>query len=217
MVRRYRSTGTDPPFLASVACMGPLSAVTWPLRTERLSIHRATTADAEATWVWRRLPEVGEWISSASTDFETYRARFAEPARLLNELVIGLEDSADPGNRGRLIGDVMVRIEDGWAQAEVAEQARNAQAELGWTLDPDFQGRGYATEAVRAVIGACFGPLGLHRVYAGCFAANEPSWRVMERLGMRREEFSRKSSLHRSGEWLDGIVYGLLAEEWQDR
>jgi RimJ/RimL family protein N-acetyltransferase len=195
--------------------MDPLAAVTWPLRTERLSIHRATTEDVEATWAWRKLPEVGEWISSAPTEFETYRARFAEPERLLTELVIALEDPADPEHRGRLIGDVMLRIENGWAQAEVVEDARGTQAELGWTLDPAFQGRGYATEAVRAVIGACFGPLGLRRVHAGCFAANEPSWRVMERLGMRREEHSRATGLHRSGVWMDGMNYGLLAEEWR--
>ncbi|WP_460790284.1 GNAT family N-acetyltransferase [Microbacterium lacusdiani] len=124
-----------------------------------------------------------------------------------DQLVIERED--------QLIGDVMLRIEDGWAQAEVAEQGRGVQAELGWTLDPAHQGRGYATEALRAVIGACFTQLGLRRVHAGCLAANEPSWRVMERLGMRREEHSRKTGLHRSGEWMDGMNYGLLAEEWR--
>ena len=74
-----------------------------------------------------------------------------------------------------------------------------------------------ACEAVSAVIDLCFGPLGLRRVHAGCFAANEPSWRLMERLGMRREESSRKTALHRSGEWMDGLTYGLLAEEWAGR
>ncbi|MDP3951527.1 GNAT family N-acetyltransferase, partial [Microbacterium sp.] len=108
-----------------------------------------------------------------------------------------------------------VRIEDAWAQLEVTDDAKGVQAELGWALDPAFAGRGYATEAVSAAIDVCFGPLGLHRVHAGCFADNEPSWRLMERIGMRREEFSRKTALHRSGEWMDGMNYGLLSEEWQ--
>lgn len=196
--------------------MDPLTAVPWPLRTERLTIRRATADDVEATWVWRRLPEVGEWITRAPEDIETYAAQFTEEARLAMMLVVALDDPADSDHRGRLIGDVMVRIGDGWAQAEVADAARGTEAELGWTLDPAFQGRGYATEAIRAVIGACFGPLGLRRIHAGCFAANEPSWRVMERLGMRREEFSRGTGLHRSGVWMDGMNYGLLAEEWDD-
>ncbi|GAA1466874.1 N-acetyltransferase [Microbacterium thalassium] len=192
-----------------------LTAVTWPVRTERLQIRRATPADAAATWVWRRLPEVGEWITSAPDDYETYRALFTDPARLAIQLVIELDDEADPDHRGRLIGDVMLRVEDGWAQTEVREQGVATQAELGWTLDPAHHGRGYATEAVRAVIDICFGPLGLRRVHAGCFAANEPSWRMMERLGMRREEYSRATGLHRSGVWLDGMDYGLLADEWR--
>jgi RimJ/RimL family protein N-acetyltransferase len=39
----------------------------------------------------------------------------------------------------------------------------------------------------------------------------------MERLGMRREEHNVRDSLHRSGEWLDGLGYALLAEEWRTR
>ena len=48
-----------------------------------------------------------------------------------------------------------------------------------------------------------------------CFADNAPSWRLMERVGMRREAYNVKDSLHRSGEWLDGMMYGLLADEWR--
>ena len=109
----------------------------------------------------------------------------------------------------------MLQIADGWAQAEVAEQARGVQAELGWVFHPDHTRRGYATEAVRALIRLCFDDLGLRRVTAGCFAANESSWRLMERVGMRRESYSVRESLHRSGEWLDGMEYALLADEWR--
>ena len=117
-------------------------------------------------------------------------------------------------NDGRVIGDLMVRVEDGWAQRSMEHLAAGCQAALGWVMSPDATGRGFATEAVRAAIDLCFGPLGLRRVHAGCFADNEPSWRLMERLGMRREEFSRATALHMSGEWLDTMVYAVLAEEW---
>jgi len=192
-----------------------LTAISWPLRTARLSIRRATNADAEPTWAWWSLPKVGEWVTSAPTDFETYRARFVDQARLPSLLVVALDDPQDPEHRGQLIGDIMLRIEDGWAQTEVQDRARSVQAELGWTLDPALQGHGYSTEAVHAVIGICFGALGLRRVHAGCFAANKASWRMMERLGMRREEHSIGTALHRSGVWMDGMNYGLLAEEWK--
>jgi RimJ/RimL family protein N-acetyltransferase len=90
------------------------------------------------------------------------------------------------------------------------------QAELGWCLDPSHQGRGYATEAVTALMRLCFEDLGLRRVTANCFADNEESWRLMERLGMRREIHTLRESLHRSGKWMDGMGYALLAEEWRE-
>jgi RimJ/RimL family protein N-acetyltransferase len=115
---------------------------------------------------------------------------------------------------GVVIGDLMLAPEDAWAQTEVAEQAKGVQAEIGWCLDPGAEGNGYATEAVRELIRISFEELGLRRLIANAFAANEPSWRLMERVGMRREVYTVKESLHRSGEWMDGIGYALLAEEW---
>ena len=108
----------------------------------------------------------------------------------------------------------MLRREDGWAQREVADQARGVQAELGWAFDPAYSGHGYATEAVRELLRYCFEELGLRRVTANCFLDNVSSWRLMERVGMRRELHAVRESLHRSGRWLDGAGYAILAEEW---
>jgi len=188
------------------------ASAAWPTRTARLEIRACTVDDLDAVWEYRRLPEVNEWLGRAPATLEAFRETYSEPARLASTYVI---ERLGAGEVDRtLIGDVMVLIEDGWAQAEVADRAEGVQAELGWVLHPAHTGRGYATEAMRAVIDTCFGPLGLRRVHAGCFTVNEPSWRLMERLGMRREEDSRKTGLHRSGEWMDGLNYALLAEEW---
>src|SRR5687767_2931206 len=61
------------------------------------------------------------------------------------------------------------------------------QAEIGFTFNPDYGGRGYATRAVNACLGFAFSALGMHRVMAAVDVRNERSWRLMERLGMRRE------------------------------
>ncbi|MGO4679663.1 GNAT family N-acetyltransferase [Microbacterium sp. 2MCAF23] len=185
-----------------------LERLTLPLRTERLIVRASTPADSAAVWRYRRLDEVSRWLTTAPADTEEFRAHFTDPERLAITLLVEL-----PG--AGVIGDIMVRVEDAWSQSEVRAQAAGVQAELGWAMDPAQQARGYATEAVRAVMAACFTVLGLRRVSAGCFAANEASWRMMERLGMRREEHSRRTALHRSGEWMDGMNYGILAEEWR--
>lgn len=183
-----------------------LPALAHPMRTERLTLRPATADDADSTWSYRRLESVGEWLTEVPTDLEAYRATFADPARLAATVVVELD--------GELIGDFMLRIEDAWAQAEVADQAQARQAELGWVLDPAHSGQGYATEAVRGLLEYCFTSLGVHRVIATCFLVNDTSWRLMERVGMRRELHALRESLHRSGRWLDTVAYAILAEEW---
>jgi RimJ/RimL family protein N-acetyltransferase len=183
-----------------------LDTITWPSRTHRLTLRPATLDDLEATWQFRRLESVSRCITRAPGTLEEYRTEFEDADRLASTLVVQLD--------GDVVGDLMLRVEDAWAQAEIAEEARGVQAELGWVLHPDRAGHGYATEAVRELIRLCFEDLGLRRVTANCFAGNEASWRLMERVGMRRELHTVRESLHRSGEWLDGLGYALLADEW---
>lgn len=59
--------------------------------------------------------------------------------------------------------------------------------EVAWRLARPFWGKGYATEAARAAIDDGFGRLHLDEVVAVTVPANSASWRVMERLGMRRD------------------------------
>jgi RimJ/RimL family protein N-acetyltransferase len=186
-----------------------LAAVGWPVRTQRLQLRPVTVADVEATWHYRRLPEVSEWLPRTGEDRDAYLGAMTAPDRMAKTLAILLGD--------RIIGDAMVAVEDGWAQVEVADRARRCQAELGYALDPAYSGRGYATEAVAELLRVCFEDLGLRRVVAQCFADNEPSWRLMERLGMRRETHTLRESLHRTRGWVDGYAYALLAEEWRAR
>ncbi len=186
-----------------------LDAVAWPVRTSRLTIRPPRADDYEATWRYRRLEAVTSWITAHLATLDEHAEWFSDPDSLAKSLVVELD--------GDIIGDLMLKVQDGWSQAEVAETAHDVQADLGWCFDPSFQGQGYATEAVRAVLRICFEDLGLRRVTADCFAANEPSWRLMERLGMRREVHAVRESLHRSGEWMDSYGYALLADEWREQ
>ena len=184
----------------------PLATVDWPRRTARLTIRPACAEDADATWGFRRLDSVCRWLTDGPVPREVYRARFADPARLSSTLVIEFE--------GEVIGDLMLRVDDAWAQTEVVDRARGSQAELAWVLAPGFEGHGYATEAAHELIRLAFEELGVRRVTATCFADNEASWRLMERVGMRRELHAVGDALHRSGEWLDTYGYALLREGW---
>ncbi len=180
------------------------STLSRPLRTPRLLLRAATPRDAEVTWEYRRLETVGEWLREVPSDLESYRLRFAQPDGLASMIVAEYQ--------GRVVGDFMLRIVDCWAQAGTAPQYREAQ--LGCVLDPSWMGRGFATEGVRALLEECFVELGLHRATGRSFLANEASWRVMERVGMRREQHAVRESLHRTRGWLDTVIYAILDDEY---
>jgi aminoglycoside 6'-N-acetyltransferase len=103
---------------------------------------------------------------------------------------------------GQLIGDC--------AAMPSADDPR--QCEIGFTIAPGYQGRGYATEAARLLVGYLFGR-GKHRITASCDARNAGSVAVLERLAMRREGHLRQSTWAK-GEWTDDLLYALLHEEW---
>ena len=186
-----------------------LEAVAWPVRTARLSIRPMERADVEPTWSYRRLPEVFEWLGHDCSSLEWYAEFMSDATRLTHTLVVEHDD--------HVVGDLYLGITDAWSHSDVADRAKGVQAELGWAFDPAFGGRGLATEAAAELVRVCFEDLGLRRVKALCFADNEPSWRLMERLGMRREEYAVRDSLHRTKGWLDGMTYALLADEWRAR
>ena len=91
--------------------------------------------------------------------------------------------------------------------------------ELGYIFNPDYQRRGYATEATRAVIDYTFGELNAHRVVAHCSPLNTGSWKVLEKCGFRREGLQKKNIFFHhdaagNPEWFDSYDYALLADEF---
>ena len=176
------------------------------MRSDRLTLRRPRAGDADATFEYRRVPEVADWLTVLPTDPSAWAERFARPD-VQSTMVILERD-------GEVVGELSIRLQDAWSQEEVADRASRVEAEIGWVIAPAHQGLGYATEAAHAALEICFGHLGLRRVTAGCFVENEASWRIMEKLGMRREYHSRRDGLHRTRGWLDGYQYALLAEEW---
>ena len=90
------------------------------------------------------------------------------------------------------------------------------RAELGYWIGVPFWGRGYATEAARAVVAFGFEMLGLNRIYAHHFAGNAASGRVLEKIGMRHEGRSRQH-IQKWDRFIDLENYGLLRMSLQEK
>lgn len=92
----------------------------------------------------------------------------------------------------------------------------NRNTSLGYWLAAEAQGRGTMTAVVSALLDHAFYEWELHRVEIHCAPENARSRAIPERLGFREEARLRETELV-GGSYLDGVVYGLLEEEWGRR
>jgi ribosomal-protein-alanine N-acetyltransferase len=101
----------------------------------------------------------------------------------------------------KIIGSISLNI----------ESSADPIASLGYVVNPRYWGQGYATEATDALLSCASRVLRLHRVWATCDVRNVASWRVMEKVGMRREAVFRRDVLQK-GEWRDSYLYAKLEQ-----
>jgi RimJ/RimL family protein N-acetyltransferase len=181
-------------------------APTYPIRTERLLLRPLGPDDVDAVHAYQSLPEVCAYVPYEPRSREEVERRLHDPdltrGTLEEEgqaLILGmvLRDT------GRLVGDVLLF----W------RSARDRGGELGYELHPDHWGRGYVTEAARAVLALAFDELGLHRVTARIDAENPASAAVLRRLGMRQEAVLVENEWFK-GRWSTEIDFAMLDREW---
>ena len=167
------------------------------LETPRLALRRSRPGDAAAIAAYRSDPEVHRYQGWERTDAEGVREEIeAMAARAPGDPDGWVQFSVETRDTGRLVGDVGMSVAEG--EPEVMK--------IGYTMDPTFQGRGYATEAVRALVDYAFETLGADTVRAYASAENLPSIRVAEKAGLALvERFERTYE----GETWQGVRYEI--------
>lgn len=176
----------------------------YPIKTDRLVLRPFEPGDVDDVFVYRSLPEVNRYLYCEPCTREEAAVGLAKWA--------GQDEISDEGQtlalavtlEGHVIGEVDLK----WLSGQ------HRQGEIGYIFNPAHHGNGYAREAAGTMLRIGFEELDLHRIIADCDARNERSWRVMERLGMRREAHFRHSEIVK-GEWGDRFVYAMLAEEYR--
>ena len=88
--------------------------------------------------------------------------------------------------------------------------------EMGWVLNPQFQGLGIALEAAQATLSYGFLTLGIHRVVATAQPENPASYKLMEKLGMVREGHFRQCIPKENGVWWDEYFYSILRSDFDN-
>jgi RimJ/RimL family protein N-acetyltransferase len=180
-----------------------------PVTTARLVLRTMTAADVDDIHAYQSREDVCRYLPFAPRTRDEVAAKVAQYSQALAlagdgdywQLAVERADDA-----GRVIGDVYFTI----------KSVADAAGVIGWTLHPDFTGRGYMAEAAGAVLDIAFGAIGLHRVSAELDARNERSAALCRRLGMREEARFVEDTWFK-GAWGDSSIHAILDREWEGR
>lgn len=179
----------------------------YPVVTERLLLRPYEHGDVDAVHAYQSLPDQVRYVpyQARTRDEVAERVASARTSTVIKAegdvllLVVALRET------GEVIGDVVLFYR--------SEEHRTG--EIGYILNPRYAGRGYATEAARALLQLGFEGLGLHRIIARVDARNAASIAVLRRLGMRQEAYLVQNEWFK-GEWSDEVDFALLEQEWRD-
>jgi RimJ/RimL family protein N-acetyltransferase len=174
------------------------------LKSARLRIDRLKVSDAKEMHHYRSMPEVGR--------FQTWDVKTEEGAAVYIAGATDIEFGKNgtwfqlavrDKSSGGLIGDLGLHFLD----------ADGHQVEVGITISPEQQKRGYASEALATVLDYLFVELKFHRVVGSVDRDNRASSYMLQKVGFRKEGHLVQS-LFSDGEWVDDVVFGLLSSEW---
>ena len=175
------------------------------IETERLVLRVRTVADAEDIFDYASCPEV------------SYPAGFL-PVKTLEDEIYYLEHILPERNQKDNLpagyGIIVKGTDTIIGSVDFPHRYEDDVLEIGYTLHPDYWGRGYVPEAARALIDLAFKELNLHKIELSCFGYNLQSQRVAEKLGFTLEARIRDRK-DAQGNRCDDLRYGLLKSEWE--
>jgi [ribosomal protein S5]-alanine N-acetyltransferase len=173
------------------------------LGTDRLVLRRFTPEDAADLHAYLSDASVYRWEPGAPVTLEEAKKLALERSRGSEFIAVTLKGG------GTMVGHLYFAPVDA---------SRRLTWELGYIFNPRHQGKGYASEAARALVEHAFRCWDVHRVMARCNPENTASWKLLERVGFRREgAFRSYGFVHEDGAgnplWTDAYEYSLLAED----
>lgn len=175
------------------------------IETDRLILRQIEDIDAYDMFQYASIPYVGPnagW----------------QPHRNINETkaVIKIFNSKKNDQLG-VFAVVLKESNKMIGTLELHSYVKDFKAELGYTINPDYWGKGYATEGSKAIIAWGFDELNLKRIECTCFTSNLQSQRVCEKLGLEFECVKKKGYKLYNGYIGDLSCYSIIDEDFYER
>lgn len=174
------------------------------LETKRLIIRPITIEDKKDIFEYRCDKETNKyqgWIPDTINDVEVF---ISKVSKQINKAETWFQFVIIEKETQNTVGDLGIHFIG----------SENKQAEIGCTLNKNFQHKGYATESVRKVIDYLFNELNKHRIITSIDPNNKKSISLVERIGFRKEAHFVESLLIK-GKWVDDLVYALTEKDWK--
>lgn len=174
------------------------------IETERLILRPFQEGDAADLFAYLRAPTASCFLSLTLEDLAAAEVEVRKRALDDGCVAICLKQT------GRVIGDLF---------GGAGDDDEDETASVGWHLNPQFGGQGYAFEAAHALLDYLFRAKGFRRIYAYVEDHNRPSQRLCEKLGMRREgifvEFVSFTKDETGNPIYENTMqYAILRREW---
>lgn len=174
------------------------------IETNRLLLRQPTHEDIDALFRLRTNEVVMQYIGRPKPQNREDVATYIDRIRKDFEQSLGITWIISAKETGLAIGTMGL-----WRMDK-----ENHRAEIGYLLDPEYQGRGIAAEAMHAVLNYGFNALKFHAVEANVDPLNEASKRLLLKTGFVQEGYFRESYFF-EGRFLDSVIFGLLCHEYQ--
>lgn len=175
------------------------------LTTPLLTIRPVSITDSEALFAYRAIKSINTFLSQEPKSVDDVKDFIARSSKSFNVPGTWFQLALVEKETNTVIGDIGLHFLD--------TDPLNAQVEIGYTLHPNYHGKGFAFEALQAVISYLFKSLNKHRIVASVDPNNLPSIRLLKKLGFKKEGHFSKS-LYFKGAWVDDVIFALLKQDW---
>ena len=173
------------------------------LETDRLILRKMLVSDASDMYEYARRPDVTKYLTWNPHPSQTYTRNYLEYVATKYATGGFYDWAVIEKKSGRMIGTC------GFTRFDFQSNG----AEIGYVINPDYRGNGYAPEAARAVMSFAFNVLKVVRLEANYMEGNLASRRVMDKIGMSYEGMRRSSMLVRN-QYKNICICSILADEY---
>lgn len=181
------------------------------IETKRLLLKVPTMEEQKRLWEILMIPEVNKYYLSINKKYSDNLLSWEKQEPFYKQKVCGALD------KNRFEWSIFLKENErciGIINAHDRDDLPSDVKDLGWYIDPEYQGKGYCTEAAKAILDYMFYEVQISGISTSAAIVNQGSWKIMEKLGLERKENVTFNNYTFVDEPVEGYAYEIKREEY---